>query len=195
MKGIKTLDEFWVLEEEKKRKALEKKRVLTEEDLKKKVEAEFTKEKESELRKQVYFELKKRIEKAKKEKSFVPTNELGVILLFGKYQEYLGYEILDIHPGFPDCLAKKDGKEVRIEFEFASRNFIKHYHKAKECDLVVCWIKNAELPVETLELRSCLACFIRKEKTMASRKVKGVKVFSYPSYVWKVKETKRRKRR
>jgi hypothetical protein len=34
----------------------------------------------------------------------------------------------------PDAVAYQDGKRVRIEFEYRSRNFMVHRHKASGCD-------------------------------------------------------------
>jgi len=46
---------------------------------------------------------------------------------------------------------------VKIEFEQESRNFLRHMHDVKECDLIVCWRHNwPECPLEVLELRSLL---------------------------------------
>ncbi|MGE0640859.1 MAG: hypothetical protein AB7G12_13820 [Thermoanaerobaculia bacterium] len=42
--------------------------------------------------------------------------------------------------GYPDCTAIRDGKRIRIEFEFRSRNFRQHRHDPKKCDWIVCWI-------------------------------------------------------
>lgn len=91
---------------------------------------------------------------------FIPKNELGVIALFIRYFEVLGFEkIIDIKPQFPDCIAiKKGGKEkTRIEFEFKSSNF---NHDLNKCDIVICWEKDKELPIETIELKHKLWPFI-----------------------------------
>ena len=40
-----------------------------------------------------------------------------------------------------------------IEFEHESRNFLKHMHPVKGCDLIVCWKHNwPECPLEVVEL-------------------------------------------
>jgi len=45
-------------------------------------------------------------------------NEGFVVYLFSRFHEQLGFEkVLKIGSTFPDCIALKDGKEVRIEFE------------------------------------------------------------------------------
>ncbi|HKW74099.1 MAG TPA: hypothetical protein VJN64_01115 [Terriglobales bacterium] len=73
-----------------------------------------------------------------------PQNEMGVVFLFGVMARELGFVVLKIRPGFPDCIALRrlgSGKWqwVRIEFEFESKSFVWHGHDPNECDLIVCW--------------------------------------------------------
>lgn len=88
-----------------------------------------------------------------------PVNEAGVLFLFGTLARELGFVVLKMQNGFPDCEAWRrleNGKwqRVRIEFEFESRNFVWHGHDVKGCDLIVCWENNwKESPVEILELK------------------------------------------
>lgn len=92
-----------------------------------------------------------------------PTNELGVLFLFGTVAAQLGFVVTWIRSEFPDCEAMilvgpEKWQRIRIEFEYESRNFLKHMHDAKECDLIVCWKHNwPECPVEVLELSSMMA--------------------------------------
>jgi hypothetical protein len=87
-----------------------------------------------------------------------PTNELGVLFLFGTVAAQLGFVVTWIRSEFPDCEAMilvgpEKWQRIRIEFEYESRNFLKHMHDAKGCDLIVCWKHNwPECPVEVLEL-------------------------------------------
>jgi len=76
-----------------------------------------------------------------------PTNEMGVILLFGAMAQSLGFMVESVQPRFPDCEAKRltrgdEWQSVRIEFEYESRNFRDHGHDAGQCDLIVCWAHN-----------------------------------------------------
>ena len=90
-----------------------------------------------------------------------PVNEAGVIYLFGTLARKLGFVVQRIQPDFPDCEALREvepGKwqQERIEFEFASRNFLQHGHGKDGCDLIVCWVHNwPECPanLEVIELR------------------------------------------
>jgi hypothetical protein len=87
-----------------------------------------------------------------------PTNELGVIFVFGVTARRLGFVVHRMQAGFPDCIAMREiapGKwqRVRVEFEFESRNFLKHRHRKDRCDVIVCWVHNwKECPLEVIEL-------------------------------------------
>jgi hypothetical protein len=88
-----------------------------------------------------------------------PTNEGGVISLFGAMAASLGFLILKIQTEFPDCeavrVAGKDrNRPVKIEFEYESRNFLRHMHDVNGCDIIVCWEHNwPECPLEVIELK------------------------------------------
>ncbi|HEY1937783.1 MAG TPA: hypothetical protein VGJ33_07605 [Candidatus Angelobacter sp.] len=89
---------------------------------------------------------------------FGPTNESGVIYLFGTLSAELGYVVTRIQPEFPDCEAFRMIDEnhcqlVRIEFEYESRNFVRHMHDVNGADVIVCWKHNWEdCPLEVIEL-------------------------------------------
>jgi len=90
-----------------------------------------------------------------------PVNEAGVVYLFGALAKRLGFVMLRMQTGFPDCEAMREvgpgyWQRVRIEFEFASSNFKQHGHRKEGCDMIVCWIHDwPECPkqLEVLELR------------------------------------------
>lgn len=87
-----------------------------------------------------------------------PTNEQGVVLLFGALAEKLGFAVLKVGTAYPDCVVFRvvDGELMellKIEFEYESRNFALHKHQRKGCDMIVCWKHNwKECPLEVLEL-------------------------------------------
>ena len=87
-----------------------------------------------------------------------PTNENGVLVLFGAMAERLGFLVLRVQLGFPDIEAWRIVgpdrlQRVKIEAEYLSRNFLAHGHDPKGCDLIVCWEDNwPECPVEVIEL-------------------------------------------
>ena len=90
---------------------------------------------------------------------YAPTNEDGVLLLFGRMAEELGFMITYISREFPDCEVVREAAPGRwqrllIELEFQSRNFLEHGHDPRGCDLIVCWEHNwPECPLEVIELK------------------------------------------
>ncbi len=99
-----------------------------------------------------------------------PTNEMGVVFLFGTVAKELGFMVIRLQTEFPDCEAFREVEPgrwqwVRIEFEYESRNFLAHGHKLDGCDLIVCWKHNWEgCPLEVVELSKVIA-EIGKAKT------------------------------
>jgi hypothetical protein len=86
-----------------------------------------------------------------------PVNESGVIFLFGALAHRLGFVVERIQPGFPDCEALQEvgpgrWQRVRIEFEYASRNFARHRHRHEECEAIVCWVHDWTDCPDTLEV-------------------------------------------
>src|SRR3972149_3529964 len=91
---------------------------------------------------------------------YAPTNEQGVVFLFGMVSRQLGFSIERIGTEFPDCEAKRfiEGRKerqqtVKIEFEFRSRDV---NHPLEGCDIIVCWEDNwgNDCPLEVIELRT-----------------------------------------
>ena len=94
---------------------------------------------------------------------FAPTNEFGVLFLFGAIADRLGFLVLRVQAQFPDIEAlRMVGRDklqrVRVELEQESRNFLKHGHDPNGCDLIVCWEHNwEECPLEVIELKTVIA--------------------------------------
>lgn len=94
---------------------------------------------------------------------FAPTNEFGVLFLFGAIADRLGFLVLRVQAEFPDIEAlRMVGRDklqrVRVELEQESRNFLKHGHDPNGCDVIVCWEHNwDECPLEVIELRKEIA--------------------------------------
>jgi hypothetical protein len=89
-----------------------------------------------------------------------PTNENGVMFLFGAVAIDLGFMVLRLQTnGFPDCEAFRvmEGnrlQRVKIELEQQSRNYLLHGHPIDGCDLIICWEHNwPECPIEVIELK------------------------------------------
>jgi hypothetical protein len=95
--------------------------------------------------------------------SFVPTNEQGVIFVFGGVAHELGFFITRIQTEFPDIEAMREVgpnqcQRTHWEAEYESRNFQTHMHPLDGCDGIVCWINNwPDCPLEVIELRSVIA--------------------------------------
>jgi hypothetical protein len=95
---------------------------------------------------------------------YEPVNEQGVVYVFGMVAERLKFEVERIQSEFPDCEAMREveaGKwqRVKIEFEYASKNFHEHKHPLEGCDMIVCWIHNwPECPeeIEVIELKKIM---------------------------------------
>jgi Homing endonuclease associated repeat len=83
-----------------------------------------------------------------------PVNEAGVMFAFGVLARRLGFVVKRWQVEFPDCqavreMAKGQWQDVNVEVEFESRNFLRHGHDPKKCDVIVCWIHNwPECPKE-----------------------------------------------
>ena len=91
--------------------------------------------------------------------TYEPTNEQGVVFLFGMVSRELGFESIEyLGTDFPDCEAKwrvgNQGRlqHVKIEFEFKSRNYD---HPVDGCDVIVCWEDNwqKDCPLPVIELK------------------------------------------
>jgi hypothetical protein len=91
-----------------------------------------------------------------------PVNEMGVVALFAKISEELGFIIEEVKAGFPDCIARrqidKGWERVAIEFEYFSSSFCRHGHDPQGCDLIVCWEHDWDVcPVPVLTLKQYIA--------------------------------------
>jgi len=100
-----------------------------------------------------------------------PTNEQGVVALFAKYLDKLGFSYFEfIRQAFPDaCVLKKEKDEKLhrkyIEFEFKSSQFKEHMknpkHNKIKCDYVVCWEHDLlTCPVQVINLKEELKKFL-----------------------------------
>jgi hypothetical protein len=104
-----------------------------------------------------------------------PLNELGVVFAFGLVARQLGFCVLRFQSAFPDCEALREVvkgqlQRMKLEFEFESRNFLRHGHRIDGCDGIVCWKHNwKECPLEVIELRKV---FHRLIGTSGNRRAK-----------------------
>jgi hypothetical protein len=92
-----------------------------------------------------------------------PLNELGVVFAFGLVARQLGFSVLRFQAAFPDCEALRQVvrgqlQRMKLEFEFESRNFLRHGHRIDGCDGIVCWKHNwKDCPLEVIELSKEIA--------------------------------------
>jgi len=100
--------------------------------------------------------------------SFAPTNEQGVLFVFGGVAHELGLCITRVQTGFPDVEAMRivgpnKCQPVKLELEYESRNYLLHMHPLDGCDGIVCWINNwPECPLEVIELKSVVEALAAK---------------------------------
>ncbi len=81
----------------------------------------------------------------------VPTNEQETILYFFKF--YLKYvKVHYLQSNFPDSRLELMGVVKDVEFEYKSSSFIQHGHPLNFDGIVICWIKDKELPCKIFEL-------------------------------------------
>ena len=76
--------------------------------------------------------------------------------------EATGIQRAAIPGAFPDCEAfgevvRGQLQRMKLEFEYESRNFLRHGHRIDGCDGIVCWKHNwKECPLEVIELSKVL---------------------------------------
>jgi hypothetical protein len=106
---------------------------------------------------------------------FEPGNEMGVVVLFGRFYDILGFDgIVHVGTRCPDCIAVRKGKTLRIEFEHRSSNYLNHRHALSQADVLVCWVADMDLAIETIELRSVLRDRQRFQKAKPDLRTAGI---------------------
>ncbi len=83
-------------------------------------------------------------------------NELEFQTWFKKNYKKLGFsKIIKANSKcFPDFIMLKDGKEIKIELEIKTSNFISHKHPIEKVDKVICINKDVDLGIPTMELNN-----------------------------------------
>src|SRR5262249_10173128 len=103
--------------------------------------------------------------------SFTPTNEQGVLFVFGAVAHELGFFISRVQTEFPDVAALREVgpnqcQKTHRELEYESRNCLTHMHPLDGCDGIICWIDNwAECPLEVIELKSVVEKLAKNQKS------------------------------
>jgi hypothetical protein len=65
--------------------------------------------------------------------------------LFTLLAKELGIKILKVNAACSDGLIIRDGKEIRVEFEYVSSNYLQHAHPVLPDILCICWRKDVEI--------------------------------------------------
>ena len=79
------------------------------------------------------------------------TEEAGVIMVFTKIHEQLGFKklVTSSARGFDIDSIDYNGRDVTVEFEYVSSNYIRHEHPFKMIDerkyVVICWYDDCDL--------------------------------------------------
>ena len=87
-----------------------------------------------------------------------PTNEMGVVFLFGTVAKELGYMVVKLQAEFPDCEAFRliDPEHCQLmwlNLSLKAGISWPHGHRIDGCDLIMCWKHNwEECPLEVVEL-------------------------------------------
>ena len=89
---------------------------------------------------------------------YEPRNEAGVIILFALLMKRLNFSgVVEAQKKFPDCIGRRQGQRVSIEFEYKSKTFITHGHLEelgrKKCT-IICWEDNWAKPPRNIEIIS-----------------------------------------
>jgi len=102
--------------------------------------------------------------------SFIIRNEKQFAKWFKKNYKLLGFSKIvrgDISR-CPDFVMVKDGKEVGVELETSSSNFLAHKHDIQKVDEVVCLINDAKLNIPTTVVKFPGVIYLGKRKVTLS---------------------------
>lgn len=77
----------------------------------------------------------------------------------------------------PDFIMSKNGKEIKVELEVKSSNFLEHHHPIGKVDLVVCVVNNKNLDLPTIEVPNLKLVEFKDKDSDYSFKNQIVKLF------------------
>ncbi len=82
-------------------------------------------------------------------------NEFELNYWFRKNYKKLGFSkiIKESSKSFPDFIMLENGKEVKVELEIKSSNFLLHKHPIEKVDKIICIEKDVDLDVPVIELK------------------------------------------
>ena len=92
-----------------------------------------------------------------------PTNEMGVVFLFGTVAKQMGFMVIRLQTEFPDCEAfwgkwsRDAGNWFGLSLNTKVATSWLMGNKVDDCDLIVCWKNNWEgCPLEVIELSTVM---------------------------------------
>jgi hypothetical protein len=122
--------------------------------------------------------------------AYAPTNEQGVVFLFGRLAPQIGFQAEEANTRFPDFVGWYRGQRRKIEVEFRSSNY--KGHPPKGADLIVCWENDWEhrpkkyQHLEILELKQYVGALPRVFMVGCDEKVRGEFPDHYKRIHWSV---------
>ncbi len=102
---------------------------------------------------QLFDAIKRSIEPVRQLLVNAPTSEWGVTFLLGQLSSQGTFHLVKGSGAFPDCILRVNDMNLSVELELTSSQYIRHRHPMEGCDAVVCWQKDAELPMPIIALR------------------------------------------
>lgn len=108
----------------------------------------------------------------------IPQNEQGVVALFSDFANEMGYRFVEIGTRCPDAILEKDGRRIRVEFEFHAMNFKRHRHNPEDVDLVICWDDDYEkCPVPVLSMEQYITLSGNIAQSRLDKIIERIKYF------------------
>lgn len=121
--------------------------------------------------------------------AYAPTNEQGVVYLFGRLAPRLGFHVEQVQTGFPDCTARRRGKTCRIEFEYRASSYD---HPPRGADVIICWDNDWEhrpakyQHLEIIDLKRFVGALPRIFTVGCDEPVRGKTVDKWNTLDWSV---------
>ena len=76
---------------------------------------------------------------------YEPSNEMETVVLFSLLADQFACRLDTVRSEFPDAIVEHEEKELQIEFEYLSSNYIQHCHPMDFEGIVICWREDVKL--------------------------------------------------
>jgi hypothetical protein len=122
--------------------------------------------------------------------AYAPTNEQGVVFLFGRLAPQIGFQVERINTRFPDCLTRRRGKSCRVEFEYRASSY--DGHPSRGADVIICWENDWEYRpkkyqhLEIIELKQYVGALPRIIAVGCDEDLRGEHLDKYSRTHWSV---------